>query len=505
MAVSPWLALKQAREALRTGQPEEARRWLDPLVAEGYRQAVQMIPEVAATHLSLAERYLRAEDVDAAWRELLAAEGLNTGNPRLIAFRQTLCRLGLAQARAALEAGRPLHTREIIARLRDRGVRGEEWDHLDQLAADWLQALELADRGEFLRAREILERARGLIEAHRTEGIDRHLAELDQRHERLRQAIEGWNKAMQSRDWQAAVAWADEATAAAPYHPESRSLRTKAWAALGQISDGFPAPTLSMCGDISEDPGSVVPLVLSHAPESNSPNRPTLSYHPEPNREPRPTVVDPQQAANLNKSTGSAAGVPRRVYLWIDGVGGYLVCLSARVNLGQATTDGPVDIPLFADVARIHAELSRDAEGYVVESARDIQVNGVPRQRSALKSGDRLTLGTTCQFEFHLPVPLSLSARLDLVSGQRLPLAITGVLLMAESLILGPGSRVHVTLPVLPENLMIYRSADGLNIRFERPFFVDGRHCQGRSPLPLPVSVWGEGFSFALEPVGPRL
>ena len=62
---------------------------------------------------------------------------------------------------------------------------------------------------------------------------------------------------------------------------------------------------------------------------------------------------------------------------------------------------------------------------------------------------DRVTLGTSCQFQFRQAVPVSASARIDLVSGHRLRLALDGVLLMAETLVLGPGQQVHVNMPEL--------------------------------------------------------
>ena len=118
MALSPWLTLRQAREALRAGRPDEAQRLLDPLVAEGYRKAVRLLREVARAHLARGEKHLRADNADAAWADLLAAEALNTGESAAIQLRQTLTRLGLAVCRAALEAGNPVHVVETAARLR---------------------------------------------------------------------------------------------------------------------------------------------------------------------------------------------------------------------------------------------------------------------------------------------------------------------------------------------------------------------------------------------------
>src|SRR5205085_2531714 len=67
---------------------------------------------------------------------------------------------------------------------------------------------------------------------------------------------------------------------------------------------------------------------------------------------------------------------PSQYLLWIDGVGGFLVCLSHRVTLGQANPESVVDIPLLADVSRHHATIQRDPEGCFLEAIRKVQVNG---------------------------------------------------------------------------------------------------------------------------------
>jgi len=86
-----------------------------------------------------------------------------------------------------------------------------------------------------------------------------------------------------------------------------------------------------------------------------------------------------------------------QLLLWIDGVGGYLVCLSHRVTLGQASPESVVDIPLLADVSRHHATLQRDPEGYFLEAIRKTQVNGKTTEKVLLRSADRITLGSSCQ------------------------------------------------------------------------------------------------------------
>src|SRR5436853_7395473 len=86
--------------------------------------------------------------------------------------------------------------------------------------------------------------------------------------------------------------------------------------------------------------------------------------------------------------------------LWVDGVGGYLVCLSHRITLGQANPAAPVDVALLADVSRHHATIQRDTEGYALEAVRKVKLNNQPAERGLLRSGDRITLGNSCQLQF---------------------------------------------------------------------------------------------------------
>lgn len=487
---TPWLALRQAREALRTGQPDEARRLLEPLVAEGYRKAIVLTREVARAYLAWADRHLRADDAESAWRDLLAAESLNTGEEAAVRLRQTLTRLGLAECRAALEAGHPLRVLESIARLRDRGVRSPEFDVLESASQKWLLASDQADRGDFELAITSLNHALNRLDPILAAGVIRFQSELEKRQVRFHEARTRLNAAAEGKRWREAVGSADAVIAVAPDHREARALRVRAWEALHPATAAYPGR-----GE-AEETDSIVSLEVSdtermdvhrarHGNGASSGNGWLRSSDPVP--------------------LPGSPGLPKRFLLWVDGVGGYLVCLAPRVTFGQATADGPVDIPLFADVSRLHAELTRDQEGYVVESGRDIQINGVPVKRSALKPGDRVTLGATCQFQLLQPVPISPTVRLELVSGQRLPLAVDGVILMAESLILGPSPQVHVRLPWAEANVILYRSGEGLGVRYDHPFSLDGRPVQGRASLSIPSQISTERFGFAVEPVGSRL
>jgi hypothetical protein len=163
-------------------------------------------------------------------------------------------------------------------------------------------------------------------------------------------------------------------------------------------------------------------------------------------------------------------------------------------------------VPLFADVSRLHAEITRDGEGYIFESGKSVLVNGQATTRSVLVAGDRVTLGATCQFLFHKPIAISSTARLELTSGHRLPVAVDGVLLMGNELILGSGPEAHIHLKGVPAAVQIYRSKDGLAVRVpEGRFRIDDRVCHDRAPLPLPCVVSSDNCTFAVEAVTGRL
>jgi hypothetical protein len=188
-----------------------------------------------------------------------------------------------------------------------------------------------------------------------------------------------------------------------------------------------------------------------------------------------------------------------KYYLWIDGVGGYLLCLANKITIGQATPEAGVDVPLFADISRHHATLTRDPEGYLLEAVRSVLVNDRQVDRALLHSGDRVTLGKSCQFLFSQPVAVSASAVMQLVSGHRLRVSVDSVLMMAESLVLGPGPQAHVVVPDLHQPLVLFRGKDGLGIHGADKMVIGGKPCRERGQIEPGCRVSGEDFSLGLE------
>jgi hypothetical protein len=329
-------------------------------------------------------------------------------------------------------------------------VRSTELQLLEEAVKGWVKSRELADGGDFSQARDGLQRVSRLL------GPNNVLAEfrtnLEHRQRDFADLLVRLHEATNGENWREVLELAEPVLAAAPNHPEARKARARAWKA-------------------------VEPVTVTMAP----------------------------MQARVETEEVLADGPPTRFLLWIDGVGGYLVCLGARLTFGQAMLDAHVDVPLVADVSRLHATLLRDSEGYVLEAIRPIQVNGQTTTRALLRSGDRVTVGTSCQFLFRLPVPVSGSARVDLVSGHRLPVGVDAVLLMADTLILANGPQAHVTIPDLKQPVVLFRNKDGLGVRHTGNLIINGRKSAERGMLGQQATVVADEIAFGIETVGARL
>ncbi|MCO6459587.1 MAG: FHA domain-containing protein, partial [Pirellulaceae bacterium] len=201
-------------------------------------------------------------------------------------------------------------------------------------------------------------------------------------------------------------------------------------------------------------------------------------------------------------STLVGPAVSQRFLLWVDAVGGYLVCLADQVVVGQAVPGSTVDIPILADLSRQHARICRVGDGYVIEPLAAVRVAGKRiEQRTLLGDGDELELGNSVRLRFRQPHPLSATARLEFLSRHRSQPSADGVLLMAESCVLGPGWRNHVVCREWQDDVVLYRQDGELYCRCMEPVEIDGQLCDGKGRVPRNARICGEKFAMSLEAV----
>ncbi|MCA9248878.1 MAG: FHA domain-containing protein, partial [Planctomycetales bacterium] len=223
------------------------------------------------------------------------------------------------------------------------------------------------------------------------------------------------------------------------------------------------------------------------------------------------TPGTPLGRAKRRASTGAGIKNPKvdtvaervpgsRFVMWVDAVGGFLVCLGDEIVLGPPTPDSSADVPILGDISRRHAILRRDREGYLVQPLREVKLDGRPLSGpTTLTDGNVIELGEGVQLRFRRPHALSMTARLEMISRHRFDPAVDAVLLMADSCVLGPARHSHVPCRDWPRDVVLFRQAESLTCRHDGPFEVDGAPCEKKASVEMNSRVVADEFSFSLE------
>jgi hypothetical protein len=524
------IVLRQAEEAARLGRYEEAYALANRAGVADHLHAVQFRTRLALDLIARATRRGGVDDLPGAIDDLNLAERIGAPPDSLAAARLNLADQVAEEIRADLDAGEPVRVLERIEELARHKIGGPALRRAREIAEAWQNGLADGRRGEFGRAQEQLDRAdrlaagAGAIVAQ--QAVSAAKQELESRQKSAAPKVEALYAALSEGKWPQILSAAEAVLTSVPEHPAARQARTRAWqqiAAIGPAAARWPfrtarapevSPVVEPTAEPDPEPGSATaPQPLDGIVWLNSAS----------NRGPAPSSPAPAPAQNFGTAAvpllriaperapvpprpiarAEAAGPKGRFLLWVDAVGGYLVCLDDRILLGRAGPDSHADIPLMGDLSRNHATLSRNGEGYVLEAHHASFINGKPvASQALLRDGDVIRLGSTVELEFRKPSPVSSTARLSIVSRHRLPLAVDGVILMAETCIVGNESQAHIPARPIKSPIVLYRQAGSLWCRATGAFDVDGRTCASRAPLTLQSSVLGDGFSFSIEPLG---
>jgi hypothetical protein len=224
--------------------------------------------------------------------------------------------------------------------------------------------------------------------------------------------------------------------------------------------------------------------------------------------------LDPGADVGLRRSTRHAArsgdvdtvtseNRPQNGLLWVDAVGGFLVCLDGQIVLGQPSTGQSIALPILADLSRRHAVIRRDAGAYVLEPLQPTSVDGhVVAGPVVLADGQLIQLGEAVKIRFAKPHALSATARLNFESHHRTQPSADAVLLMAESCVLGPNSHCHIACSDWPQDVVFYRQGDCMMCRSAAALAIDGEPRSGAAEVPSGARVEGDSFSFTWELIG---
>ncbi|MEC7566779.1 MAG: FHA domain-containing protein [Planctomycetota bacterium] len=201
----------------------------------------------------------------------------------------------------------------------------------------------------------------------------------------------------------------------------------------------------------------------------------------------------------IQESTMKPVTDTNRFILWVDAVGGYLVCLNDVITLGQAIQGTSVDIPLVADVSRKHATIRRINDQYILEPISPVWIQGVEITKATpLSHGDHIQLGSV-QLLYSKPHPLSVTARLDFTNRHGTNPRTDGILLMGDSLIVGNHQHDHVVYPYDDHQIVLYRCPEGLSCRSNQPLQIDEQEETNEGAIYLGSRIKSELISLGLE------
>ncbi len=442
-----WLTMRQIDEALQEGRLDDAFQLANHSKVRGYHHAGDLLRTLGLAFLERARFRIKQKEMVEAWQDWQHAQELSIDPPLLAKVKGEWQAAVHAELRQGMEARQLKNVLEQLQRYRSLGLHDPDLPRWEELCKAWLAADELVQKGELALALKKLD----AVDVKDVKACAAFREELLRQQMRFSEMKMSLQDALAQEQWREVIRLADQLLVIAPQNTELRRVRTAAWRELE-------------------------PATLIHSPP---PKRKEPPVEPAPLPEP---------------------ALPRRFILWVDGSGGYLVCLDRRVSLGQGA-EGNVDVPIMADISRLHAYICRDGEGYLLEAVRPVTLNKKAIEKTLLKDGDVFCLGAHCHLRFNQPVSVSNTATLKILSPHRLPLALDGIILMDETCLLGDQGEVHVKVPGMLKPLAILKKRDELWVQSARLFQIDGQEVKNRGALQLDSTITGDDFRISLEPV----
>ena len=151
--------------------------------------------------------------------------------------------------------------------------------------------------------------------------------------------------------------------------------------------------------------------------------------------------------------------------MWVDSVGAFLLCFGPQIRIGGPcrSVAERAEISLLSNLSRCHARIVRSGEVWLLEPLGPTSIDGRPVVKNGvLQDGNQLRLGESVEVRFRQPSVLSGSARLDFESGHQTESAVDGVILLAETCVMGSGSDAHIAAPPGSDRVLLIRRLSGL-------------------------------------------
>lgn len=211
--------------------------------------------------------------------------------------------------------------------------------------------------------------------------------------------------------------------------------------------------------------------------------------------------------------TADAQPSTSRYLAWIDGVGAWLILTDAHVSIGRvngnlsplvksSSREQEADIALIANLSRSHATIERMDENYVLTAASRVNIsNQQVSGETVLPDRCEILLGDSVQLCFSVPTPLSATAKLTISSEHRPRTTVDGVILMAETCLLGPSPSDHILCRNWSETVVLVQTSAGIVLKSKQEVQIGDRKAGAPDVVSNGQVVSGDDFRFRLEPL----
>ena len=183
-------------------------------------------------------------------------------------------------------------------------------------------------------------------------------------------------------------------------------------------------------------------------------------------------------------------------------MGAYQLCFEPHVRIGGSSNSGAdrPEIALLSNLFRCHARILRSGEVWLLDPLGPTTIDGRSVARhTVLQHGNRVRLGDSVELLFRQPSVLSGTARIDIESGHQTQPAVDGVILFAETCVLGTGSDAHLPAPPGSDQVLLIRWPSGLWCKAAQGIQVQGVDCGTEIKCAAGSVYAGQGWCFRLE------
>ncbi len=403
-------------------------------------------------------------DLASAWRDLCDASTIAKGNcfDWISKEKNRLVDQTVGLAQSMLASGKPVRAGSLVRLLKERNIQDRRADEVQMICQFVAEAESLAATGRLKDA----------------------LSKLQQAQQR-RPDLPFLESRIRSFDFQKSVL--TDLTRELQF-----AINQSAWSGAKAVSDRILqiAPRNQVALDAQKRCGVKQANAIHLIKDSQNVRTDDQDQRTDLLNESSLTLVDTQDIA-LNSEPQNM----RSFMLWIDGVGGFLVCTNELLTIGRAVDQPGVDIPVQADLRRRHQKIKRVENQYL--TTRFDQEDGwqllVDQQILELENG--------VQAKFSMPNPLGCSARLEFVSRHRTQPWSDAVLLLGDALLLGPDRSHHVYCPRWKQKMVVFHRDGKVWLRTPGQAEVNGQVVSGDIELNDGVRVTGDEYSISCEGV----